>query len=384
VVIGLSLTAPANPTVSLTGAGSTNTGVSYSLGITAAPASGSSLTGLSVNWGDGSALENLAASATTATHTFSSAGNFTISVTVTDANTLTANATKTVAVTLPSPTISVSGSSSVTVNTTYTLTIAAVPVSGSSIAGLSVNWGDGTALENLGISVTSATHTFSSTGNFTVTATVTDANTQIASATQAVTVNSAVTPGKLVISQVYGAGGNAGASLQNDFVELFNAGGQAVNIAGWSVQYASATGTGNFALAATLTGSIAPGQYYLVQLASGGANGATLPSPNTTGTTNMSGTNGKVILANVSTALVCNGSSTACTAADLAKIVDLVGYGTANFFEGAAAAPAPSITTSILRAASGCTDTNNNSSNFAASTGTIIPRNTATTLNICP
>jgi uncharacterized protein len=382
VVIGLNLTAPASPTVGLTGSSSTNTGISYSLGISTAPASGSSLTGLSVDWGDGSALENLAVNATAATHTFSSAGNFTISVNVTDANTLTANATKVVAVTLPSPTISVSGSSSVTVNTTYSLTIAAAPASGSSITALTVNWGDGSALENLGVRATSATHTFSSAGNYTITATVTDANTQTASATQAVTVSTSSTLGKIVISQVYGSGGNAGASLQNDFVELFNAGGQAVSIAGWSVQYASAIGTGNFALAASLTGSIAPGQYYLVQLG-GGANGVALPTSNATGTTNISGTAGKVILANVGTGLACNGGSTVCSSTDLAKIVDLVGYGTANFFEGAAA-PAPNLTASILRAANGCTDTNNNSSNFAASTGTIIPRNTASTFNICP
>ena len=43
-------------------------------------------------------------------------------------------------------------------------------------------------------------------------------------------------PAGLVISQVYGGGGNAGALFTHDFVELFNRGGAPVGLAGWSVQ----------------------------------------------------------------------------------------------------------------------------------------------------
>ena len=46
---------------------------------------------------------------------------------------------------------------------------------------------------------------------------------------------------QVVISQIYGGGGNAGATFRNDFVELFNRGAQTVNINGWSVQYSAAT-----------------------------------------------------------------------------------------------------------------------------------------------
>ena len=42
----------------------------------------------------------------------------------------------------------------------------------------------------------------------------------------------------IVISQVYGGGGNSGASFTNDFIELFNRGAAAVNITGWSDRYA--------------------------------------------------------------------------------------------------------------------------------------------------
>ncbi len=93
----------------------------------------------------------------------------------------------------------------------------------------------------------------------------------------------------VVISQVYGGGGNTGAPYNADFVELLNASSAPVSIGGWSVQYTSATGTGNFGSFVTpLTGTLQPGQYYLVKLASGTV-GANLPTPDATGTgTNMS------------------------------------------------------------------------------------------------
>src|SRR5207245_4080578 len=115
----------------------------------------------------------------------------------------------------------------------------------------------------------------------------------------------------VVISQVYGGGGNTSAQYQNDFVELFNRGTTTVSLTGWSVEYTSATGTGLFSQnAVTLSGSIGSGQYYLVKLASGGAVGAALPPADATSTTiNMSATTGKVIVANT-TSVACNGSST--------------------------------------------------------------------------
>jgi len=85
---------------------------------------------------------------------------------------------------------------------------------------------------------------------------------------------------------------------------------------------------------------------------------------------------GKVIVANTTAGVGCNGSSAPCTAAQLAQIVDLVGYGAANFFEGAGPAPVISGTTADFRASNGCTDTDNNNLDFAASVPS--PRNTAT------
>lgn len=81
----------------------------------------------------------------------------------------------------------------------------------------------------------------------------------------------------VVISEVYGGGGNSGATLTNDFIELYNAGTSAVSLAGWSVQYASAAGT-TWQVTA-LNGSIAPGNYYLIQEAQGAGGTTPLPTP---------------------------------------------------------------------------------------------------------
>ena len=185
----------------------------------------------------------------------------------------------------------------------------------------------------------------------------------------------------VVISQVYGGGGNSGAPYKNDFVEIFNRGTTTVSLVGMSVQYASATSTGNFSQnpITSLSGSLAPGQYYLVQM-SGGTNGVALPTPDATGGVNMSATGGKIVIVNSTSGLTCNGGSTPCSPTQLAQIIDLVGWDGANFYEGAAA-PATSNTTSVQRASNGCQDTDNNASDFIA--GAPAPRNTASSFNVC-
>ena len=195
----------------------------------------------------------------------------------------------------------------------------------------------------------------------------------------------------VVISQIYGGGGNGGATFTHDFIELFNRGTTTVSLAGWSVQYTSATGTGNFGSATNLitplSGSIAPGQYVLIQESTNAAVGAPLPTPDITDATPilMAAGAGKVALVNTTTPLGCNGSSTPCSAAALATIVDLVGYGTgasgANFFEGSGPAPTISATLADFRKLGGCTETDNNGSDFAAAVPA--PRNTSSPLNPC-
>ncbi len=196
----------------------------------------------------------------------------------------------------------------------------------------------------------------------------------------------AVSP-DVVISQVYGGGGNTGAQYKNDFIELFNRGTTPVSLSGWSVQYASGTGTGNFGgnPVTLLSGILQPGQYYLVQQAagtscSGGPCGVALPTPDATGTVNMSGTGAKVALVTSTAGLACNGSSAPCNPTQLALIKDLIGWDGANFFEGAAA-PTTSNTTADFRNNGGCTDTDNNGADFTAAAPS--PRNTASAFHFC-
>jgi len=191
----------------------------------------------------------------------------------------------------------------------------------------------------------------------------------------------------VVISQVYGGGGNSGAPYSNDFIELFNKGTSTVSLVGWSVQYTSATGTGNFgstgALITNLSGSLAPGQYFLIVEAAGATPSTPLPTPDVTDADpiNMAAGGGKVALVNTTTPLGCNGGSTPCPPAALATIVDLVGWDGANFYEGSGPGPTASNTTAAFRLLNGCQDTDNNSADF--SLGAPQPRNTASPLNDC-
>ena len=178
---------------------------------------------------------------------------------------------------------------------------------------------------------------------------------------------------KVVIGQVFGGGGNSGAPFRNDFIEIFNAGSTPVNLAGWSVQYASATAS-TWSVTPLTAIVLAPGQRYLIQEA-GGNNGTALPTPDAIGTIAMAAGAGKVALVKRTTALTgaCPNDS---------NIVDFVGYGsTANCFRGTGRAPAASNTNAATRAGNGCTDTRNNASDFILAPPN--PRNTAAPSTQC-
>lgn len=179
----------------------------------------------------------------------------------------------------------------------------------------------------------------------------------------------------LVISQIYGGGGNSGATLKYDFVELFNAGSSPLSLAGWSVQYAAATGTA-WQVTPLTNVTLQAGQYYLVQEAQGAGGTTSLPTPDVSGTIPLSASNGKVALVSSTTALgVANPVGSA-------NVVDLVGFGTtANGFETANTGVALSNSTAARRAGNGCSDSDNNAADFT--TATPNPRNSASPFNVC-
>ncbi|MFZ5527114.1 MAG: ExeM/NucH family extracellular endonuclease [Pseudomonadota bacterium] len=160
----------------------------------------------------------------------------------------------------------------------------------------------------------------------------------------------------VVISQVYGGGGNSGATLKNDFIELFNAGASSVNLSGWTVHYAASTGN-NWSNKTTLGNlTLQPGQYLLIAQGAGTGGTQDLPSPDATGAILMGANNGKVALTNANVALSGTNPSHAA-------LVDIVSYGASTPTEGTPTG-ALTNTTAAQRLNSGCTDTNNNSADF--------------------
>ncbi len=181
----------------------------------------------------------------------------------------------------------------------------------------------------------------------------------------------------VVISQVYGGGGNSGAPYRNDFIELFNRGTTTVNLSGYSVQYNTAAGTSDY-LVTALSGSIASGKYFLIQEAAG-ANASTpsLPTPDMIASPGiaMSAANGRVVLVNSTTAL----PATPCPAG--AGIIDAVSYGPTTTCSEGTATPALSNSTAAIRGNGGCTDTDSNNGDFSVAAPN--PRNSAVTAAPC-
>ena len=152
------------------------------------------------------------------------------------------------------------------------------------------------------------------------------------------------TDAPLLVNEVYGGGGNSGAPYDRDFVELVNPGDAPVDLAGYSLQYASATGA--TWQVTPLTGSVPGGSTFVVGQAFGSSTAAPDVPVDLEGTgVPMSGTTGKVALVQGQTPLTC---ATGC--ADVDVVVDLVGWGpTASSYAGAGRAPATTNATSVAR-----------------------------------
>ena len=178
--------------------------------------------------------------------------------------------------------------------------------------------------------------------------------------------------GRLVISQVYGGGGDAGATYSRDFIELHNSGNTPVNLGDFALQ-APPIGTSNWQITALPAVTIPPGGYYLVGEGDATLNGKVVVA-DLVGTLALGTTTGKVALTASKTPL----PSDACP---LGLTNDLVGYGTM----AACAEGRPTTNLSNVRAAArggaGCTDTEANSTDFGVATPA--PRNSTTPPHVC-
>jgi hypothetical protein len=119
-----------------------------------------------------------------------------------------------------------------------------------------------------------------------------------------------------------------GLSYKNDFIELYNPTSNPISLDGYSLQYAAKTGAFSIANTTNLSGTIPANGYYLIQEAAGaGTQPQFLNTPDVSGSIAMSGTDGKVALVH---------GTTAITGKSDPSVVDFVGYGGANEFEGSA------------------------------------------------
>ncbi|WP_309080813.1 ExeM/NucH family extracellular endonuclease [Zhihengliuella sp.] len=141
----------------------------------------------------------------------------------------------------------------------------------------------------------------------------------------------------VVINEAYLSGGSRNAVYTHKFVELLNTSGAPVSLEGWSLQYRSASGTAATHSSVELSGTIDPGETFLVAGGSNGTTGAALPGPDLTTSFNPGGTNGTVVLAETTEPLTLPTGSVV----GVEDVADLLGYGGSNTFETQTAA-APS------------------------------------------
>jgi hypothetical protein len=181
----------------------------------------------------------------------------------------------------------------------------------------------------------------------------------------------------LVIANLYAGGGNVGATYNQDFVVVFNRGAAAAPLTGIKLFYASSAADFSAGNSVVLgTGSLDPGESLLVGFAMG-ANGASITADVTAAGLNLGASAAKLALS--SNALSCGSAGTQC---DLNTVIDLVGWGTPSQVEGTTTVGTSSNTKALERAASGCTDTGDNSADFALVTVTA-PRSSTSTATPC-
>jgi MYXO-CTERM domain-containing protein len=189
----------------------------------------------------------------------------------------------------------------------------------------------------------------------------------------------------VVISAIYAGGGTGGSTFKRDFVELFNQSKSDISLNGASLQYSG--GDEEFGGAASdlifpITGTIKAGSYILVALSptSGGGGAADPPAPDInavgTATLQLSEAKGQIALVVDTNKPGCGTSFQPCTTN--AKVVDYVGWGLASDREGTALQPL-SVTKGAVRKGKGCTDNNNNATDFDTPDPITAPRNSQTT-----
>lgn len=161
----------------------------------------------------------------------------------------------------------------------------------------------------------------------------------------------------VLVSEVWGDGGYTDVPFANDYIELYNPTANPVDLTGWSIAYGSynrAAGSSVPTYPLNINGSatIPAGGYYLI-LGQSDPNGGGVALPDADATVDIDYNyfdyrDGFVALVNGTTAPVLPRGDINAVASDQ-HIVDAVGYGPANTFEGTAQTAMTSSETAALR-----------------------------------
>lgn len=185
----------------------------------------------------------------------------------------------------------------------------------------------------------------------------------------------------VVISQVYGGGGEWGSTWKADFIELFNAGSTARNLDGWTLQYSPSRNEQSWSVVGLAGVTLQPGQYYLVQVGGSGDEGTPLPSPDASGPGELQVNENRVALVASTNPLF--GVCPLNQPDDYPGISDFVGMGrpgAITCFQGSAAS-AQTNSRAVLRHRGGCTQRHDNGLDFYL--GAPVPRTTSSAINEC-
>ncbi len=158
----------------------------------------------------------------------------------------------------------------------------------------------------------------------------------------------------VVISEVYGGGGNLNSTYKHDYIQIFNLSSSPVDLSTYSLQIAETAGSEWSVI--NLSGVVQANHWYLIEGNSEGAYGADLPASDANGNFNLNTGSGKLALVNSGTKL-----TTSCVPFT-ENVVDFIGYGKVDCSE-TSAAPAHTITTATSRI-NFAADANNNFADF--------------------
>lgn len=166
---------------------------------------------------------------------------------------------------------------------------------------------------------------------------------------------------QIVISEIYGGGGDAGSSLRNDYVILKNIGSENAVLKGATLQYvSSADNSTQYHLLPEI--NLAPGQTFLIQEGSGGGGVNDLPTPdfiagNIMNSEGYRTSDNGINIDRVSGRIILAGDATRVMNAGDPNVLDFVNYGSTVQFAGTGTTVSPNSTTAFKRMENSMTNT---------------------------